>query len=63
MEPSHDVSTAALRELFDRLGLAPSDEQLERLLPAVVALQQAARRVEAMLQQADEPGTTLRLGE
>lgn len=63
MEETEPMTLTSLKEHFARLGLDPSTEDLEGMLPAVEAFAQAARQVEALLTPDAEPGTTLRLGE
>jgi len=63
MEDTEPMTLGALREHFTRLGLNPSDDELQAMLQAVEGLAQAARQVEALLTPEAEPGTTLRLGE
>ncbi len=63
MEDTEPMTLGSLRELFTRLGLNPTDDDLQGMMPAVEGLAHAARQVEALLTPEAEPGTTLRLGE
>lgn len=52
-----EITLEELRTLFARLGLSPTDADLEAALPAVRLAHQSARRLEALLAAAQEPAT------
>ena len=55
-EPSH-VTADYLRQYYAKLGLLPSEQELEGLVPVVQALFDGARQVEELLMLEQEPGT------
>lgn len=49
------ITVEALREHYARLGLFPSDQELESLLPVIQGLYEGASQIEALLSQEQEP--------
>ena len=59
-EPSQ-VTTDYLRQYYAKLGLLPSEHELEGLVTVVQALFDGARQVEEMFMLEQEPGTVFQL--
>lgn len=61
MAEAPPVTVEFLRQHCARLGLFPSDQELEALVPLVQALHDGARQVEDLLMLEQEPGTVFQL--
>jgi len=59
-EPAQ-VTADYLRQYYAKLGLLPSELELEGLVPVVQALFDGARQVEELFMLEQEPGTVFQL--
>ncbi len=61
MADTAPMSLEELRNLYSRLGVTPSDQEVEEALSVVQSLYAGARQVEELLDVADEPAVTFQL--
>lgn len=61
MTEQAQVTADYLRQYYAKLGLLPSEQELEGLVTAVQALFDGARQVEEMFMLEQEPGTVFQL--
>lgn len=60
-EEAPRITPEFLRELYERMGVSPTAEELSALTPLVQAAYEGGRQLEQLLMLEQEPATSFRL--